>query len=456
MPAQPIKQDQTVSDDEFLLSWENLVCAKQLHSSSDDSDPRNPYEKDYDKIIFCAALRRLARKTQVHPLTENDHVHNRLTHTLEVASVGRCLGRAAGDFVESRGEMPVGASSETFGSIVQAASLAHDIGNTPFGHAGEYAIRQWMTENRAILKTVDGKGINDFLYFEGNAQGFRTVAKLEGRSDGSGLRLTSATLGSMIKYPWFSNSQAAHKYGTNTAKFNFFRSEELLANRLAENLGIPNDNGWCCRHPLSYLMEAADDICYGITDVEDALTLGIIQGEQVRQIVTDLCPQERIPSSADELVKNFNIYRSTAIGNLIKICNQTFAQQYSNIMNGTLNYSLLDHSDSVFRDALYDAKALVKNTVYPTRRKTELELGCYSSLEIILTEMMRAAKEFRSASRYDEISFKHQKLLTLLNSEELENCETAYETYMTVTDFVSGMTDNHATHIANQLSGHAK
>jgi len=413
MSALPKKPEQHETEDRFLLNWQNLVCAKSLHNVPNEDDPRNPFEKDYDKIIFCAALRRLARKTQVHPLTENDHVHNRLTHTLEVASVGRCLGRAVGDFVESRGEMPKHLRSDSIGSIVQAACLAHDIGNTPFGHAGEYAIRQWMAENRTVLKTVDSKCINDFLYFEGNAQGFRTVAKLEGRS-------------------------------------------ESLANKLAKNLGIPYDNGWACRHPLSYLMEAADDICYGIMDVEDALTLGIIRGEQVRQIITDLCPLENIPSSSDEIAKHFNLYRAIAIGNLIKIVNETFEQQYSKIMNGTLNYSLLDHSDSVFRDALYDAKALVKDTVYPTRRKTELELGCYSSLEIILNEMMHAAKEFRTASRYEEISFKHQKLLTLLNSEELEGCENAYETYMTVTDFVSGMTDNHATHIANQLSGHAK
>ncbi|TOB12345.1 deoxyguanosinetriphosphate triphosphohydrolase, partial [Vibrio parahaemolyticus] len=242
------------------MDWNQLLSTKREHSaeaSHNDDTSRSEFHKDYDRIVFSSAFRRLGRKTQVHPLSNHDHIHTRLTHSIEVGSVGRSLGNKIGAFLHSRNELPSEYSPDDIGTIVQAACLAHDIGNPPFGHAGEFAIRHWFKENTDLLLLTTAGERSDLTIFEGNAQGLRVVSRVEDNLNEGGLRLTYTTLACLIKYPWFSDNALASSRG----KFNFFQSEKELVHKLADELGLWHGTS-IMRHPLSYLMEAADDICY--------------------------------------------------------------------------------------------------------------------------------------------------------------------------------------------------
>ncbi|MFW6346487.1 MAG: dGTP triphosphohydrolase, partial [Halomonas sp.] len=247
------------------MSWERLLDPGRLHDRRDerpgggrDEIGRSPFHKDHDRIVFAGSFRRLGRKTQVHPLTDNDHIHTRLTHSLEVGCVGRSLGMIVGERLSGR--LPGWITPADLGVIVQAACLGHDIGNPPFGHAGEYAIRDWFKRAE-----VDGKGLldglsplerEDLLTYEGNAQGFRVVTQIEYNQFRGGMRLTTATLGTLLKYPW------TVEHGGAAGKFGCYQSERELLVEVVERLGLlPRGEGRWCRHPLAWLVEAADDIC---------------------------------------------------------------------------------------------------------------------------------------------------------------------------------------------------
>ncbi len=249
---------------------------------------RSEFQRDYDRVIFSAPFRRLAGKTQVHPFAEMDQVHNRLTHSLEVASVGRSLGYAVGRFISEKGEMPAKRDLSDIIYIVQAACLAHDIGNPPFGHAGEDAIRAWVKSNAATLfgneMATNLHGIAcDWMNFEGNAQGFRMVSRSDNR-DQLYFRFTYASLGTMLKYPWTAKDPRAQAKG----KLGAFSSEESIFRRVTESLGLRKADGSVIRHPLSFLSEAADDICYRIGDFEDAVHMHILPECEVRMIFSKI------------------------------------------------------------------------------------------------------------------------------------------------------------------------
>ena len=213
-----------------MMKWCALLSQKRLNKHDDGIhlDARSQYHKDYDRIVFSSAFRRMGRKTQVHPLANNDHIHTRLTHSIEVGSVGRSLGLIIGEFLKQQGDLPADISPQEIGAIVQAACLAHDIGNPPFGHAGEFAIRHWFNENRQHLAQLNAAELNDLAIFEGNAQGFRVVANTENHYNNGGLHLTYATLGTLMKYPWFSDNPIAAQQG----KFNFFQERYSIIKKI--------------------------------------------------------------------------------------------------------------------------------------------------------------------------------------------------------------------------------
>mgnify|MGYP002560625593 CR=1 FL=1 len=244
---------------------------------------RSPFIQDYDRILFSNSFRMLARKTQAHPFAVNDHVHHRLMHSLEVSSAGRSLGIMAGYFLKERGELPDIITPEHIGQIVQAACLAHDIGNPPFGHGGESALQDWFRDtanNDRYLSELTERQKADFKSFDGNAQGFRVVTALENHKDKGGLRLTYPTLATLVKYP----RSAYDAIGDGSSKFNFYQSEKNTFDAVFSTLGLKDGNRYR-RHPLSYLTEAADDICYGIIDMEDALELGIIGFSDLENVI---------------------------------------------------------------------------------------------------------------------------------------------------------------------------
>ena len=434
----------------MILKWETLLSATRYgHPASRDPN-RSNFHRDFDRIVFSTAFRRLGRKTQVHPFSVNDHVHSRLTHSLEVSSVARSLAIAV--FNEMPKEFPKNFNASLLGTIAQSAALAHDIGNPPFGHAGEAAIRDWFRKNResAPLKDFSDREMKDFENFEGNAQGVRILSKLEYHFLDGGMRLTFPTVSSMMKYPRLAC------YGIPTS---LFQTEAEDYREMANVLGIPEiSNGIWMRHPLSYLVEAADDICYCILDVEDAIELGILQFADVRNMFEYLCgPEVDIDKEYNENGQNFRDFlssvRGLAIQNLIDAVVRAFIIHYEDIMNGKLKGSLLDWADADAVDGSRVAKRLGRERIYPDRRKTELEVGSYTTLSTVLDAFVSGVYEFR---KYGESSYRASRIVRLIGQAKIGQSVTQLEAYHQVLDFVSGMTDNYASYLARQISGLAQ
>lgn len=431
----------------MLLNWETLLSATRFgHPASLDPN-RSDFHRDYDRIIFSTAFRRLGRKTQVHPFSVNDHVHSRLTHSIEVSSVARSLAITV--FNEIKNEFPKNFNAYHLGTIAQSSALAHDIGNPPFGHAGEAAIRDWFKKNRdsAPLRDFSDKEMKDFENFDGNAQGVRILSKLEYHFLDGGMRLTYPTVASMMKYPYLSC------YGTPAS---LFQTEADDYRAMAYVLGIPEmENGKWMRHPLSYLVEAADDICYCILDVEDAIELGILQFADVRNMFEYLCgPQVDIDKEYNESGQNFRDFlssvRGLAVQNLIDDVAQVFVNHYPEIMNGELRGTLLDLADSDAVNGIRIAKRLGRERIYPDRRKTELEVGSYTTLSTVLDAFVSGVYEFR---KFGKSSYRASRIVRLIGQAKIGQSVTPLEAYHQVLDFVSGMTDNYASYLARQISG---
>ena len=441
------------------MSWDKLLSDKRDASTIEDpqdirQDIRSEFFRDYDRIVFSSAFRRLARKTQVHPLSFNDHVHNRLTHSIEVSSVGRSLGYAIGQRLkEMPDELPENVTPSTISSIIQAACVAHDIGNPPFGHAGEYAIRQWFSENKDKLKSFSSdRKKNDLIKFEGNAQGLRVVSTLENHLNDGGLRLTFATLGTLIKYPWPSD----HPKAIDKSKFNILSSEEDSFLKISSELGLIDlGNGEYSRHPLSYLMEAADDICYKIIDIEDAIELGILRFDDVLEFFKKISNDNDVDEYGEEIFarRRFIPLRSAAIESLINSVSDAFMVIFDAIMAGSFTGDLFTCLSGSIQTGLISIKDLTKKNIFSSRRKVELEVGSYSTIEILLDAFISAVDEYEENK--EDMSFKARRILALLDEPIDQNAER-YENYLRIVDFVSGMTDNYATYIAKQITGAAK
>lgn len=430
-----------------MLQWDTLLSATRYGHPADPDPNRSDFHRDYDRIVFSTAFRRLGRKTQVHPFSVNDHVHSRLTHSLEVSSVGRSLAITVYHLIKKY--LPKYVNEYQFGTIVQSACLAHDIGNPPFGHAGEAAIREWFRKNHnsPALRDLKPEEIADFENFDGNAQGHRILSKLEYHFLDGGMRLTYATIGSMIKYPQLA------KFGTPTS---LFSTEADLYRMTAYTLGIPElETGKWVRHPLVYLMEAADDICYSILDVEDAIELGILSFGDVRGMFSYLCgPEVDIDREYQENGQNFRDFlssiRGLAIQNLIDDVAVTFVNHYEEIMAGAPIKHLVDLSRSDVMEGIRIAKRLGVERIYPDRRKTELEVGSYTTLSTVLDAFINGVYDFRLNGKN---SYRADRIVRLIGQAKIGQSVTAAEAYHQVLDFVSGMTDNYATYLARQIGG---
>ncbi len=429
------------------MHWDSLLASSRYgHNSATDRN-RTEFHKDYDRIVFSTAFRRLGRKTQVHPFSINDHVHSRLTHSIEVSSVGRSLAIAVFNLI--RHEFPQELTEYHLGTILQSACLAHDIGNPPFGHAGEAAIRDWFKNNRnsTALQSLSDEQLSDFTNFDGNAQGFRILSKLEYHFMDGGMRLTYATLGSMVKYPQLA------KFGFPTSIFN---SEEELYRQSCRELGIKEVSpGKWVRHPLSYLMEAADDICYAILDVEDAIELGIIGFSDVRELFALLTAHEiDIDEEYKANQENFRDFlssiRGKAIQNLIETVSKVFVEHYKIIMQGKLALPLLELSSAPPVQGIHYAKKLARKRIYPDQRKTELEVGSYATLNTILDAFINGIYEYFTVKNN---GYRAERIVRIIGQQKIDSAENLAEAYHQVLDFVSGMTDNYATYLARQIGG---
>ncbi len=436
--------------------WNKLLSSKRyklkdgvLQIVQEDSYDlyRTHFHRDYDRVIFTNAFRRLSKKTQVHPFAKNDHIHNRLTHSLEVASVGRSLGLMAGEMIGRRFAQKVNPYDVAY--MVQTACLAHDIGNPPFGHAGEEVIKEWFTKekNRPFLETLSEAELSDFTNLDGNAQSFRVVTQIENSSFAGGLSLTFATLATLVKYP---------RSSKGVQKFGFFQSEAKFFDLLFSELDLKSGSSYK-RHPLSYLMEASDDICYALLDIQDAIELKIVSLEDTREIFELLVgsreSREVLCSSTQSKTQKVSRLVALAINNLALHTMSVFEQNIDAIVEGEDIKDLPSiFSDEDLKNGLKMAKNLARERVFNEQRKIELELGAYNIIGVLLDNMIKAAYDLHTKGE-NGLTFKNRRTLELMGENKPRYFGSLYHKYQRVVDHIVGMTDNHATHLAHQLSG---
>ncbi|MFT5593520.1 MAG: dGTPase [Oceanicoccus sp.] len=436
------------------MDWNSLLSEKRFGEMDEAelSESRTPFHKDHDRVIFSSSFRRLERKTQVHPLSDNDHIHSRLTHSLEVSCVGRSLGAQVGEMLQGR--LPSQITPADLGAIVQAACLAHDIGNPPFGHTGEDAIRHWFRDGRnaAYLSGLSPEQVKDFQTFEGNAQGLRILTQLEYHRFDGGMRLTYATLGSFLKYPWHSGYQDPLK----GEKFGVYQSELAFLNEIAKEVGlIKLDDNRYCRHPLVYLMEAADDICYAIIDLEDGVEMNLLQYAEVEALLLGLIGDD-VPSSyfkttvQDPARRRLAILRGKAIEIMVNAVAQAFVDKESLLLKGQLEGDLISLSDPKVARCISQAKSLAREKIFKDPKKALIEIGAYTTLGSLLESFLTAIDEVLAG---EQVSYKSQRILDLIGRHAPQAGWDKYRAYLRVVDYIAGMTDGYAVELAQAIRG---
>ena len=440
------------------MNWKQLISNKRLGQESRHAirhDDRSEFKRDYDRLIFSAPFRRMQNKTQVFPLPGSIFVHNRLTHSLEVASVGMSLGNDVAHCVmKTRPELADTLFTQ-IGTIVSTACLAHDMGNPPFGHSGEKAIQTFFTEGKgAYLKDrLSPEMWNDITHFEGNANAFRLLAhRFKGRRDG-GFVMTYTTLASIVKYP-FASALAEKGHG----KFGFFCTEADIFRRIADDLGIIRKSADGCpdeyaRHPLVYLVEAADDICYEIMDIEDAHKLKIVTYEETKQLFLDFFDEKGqnhiMQRIHDEEITDDNekvIYmRACVINALERACVDTFMRHEDEIMRGEFSGSLIDSIDDRLVKAYRNCTELSKKKIYKSKPVLDVELSGFKIMDSLMEVMTEAAvnpQRFYSRQLISRVSSQYD-----ISAPDLET------RIMAVIDYISGMTDVYALDIYQKING---
>ncbi|MDO9167822.1 MAG: deoxyguanosinetriphosphate triphosphohydrolase [Methylobacter sp.] len=448
-----------------MMEWNTLLNTDKLGRTAAKQElGRSPFNSDHDKIIFSGAFRRLAKKTQVHPLATNDHIHNRLTHSLEVACVGRSLGIKVGHALQDKGCLPEAFVPTDLGDIVQSACLAHDIGNPPFGHTGEEAIRNWFKyDGNRHLTDLSVEEKHDLLFFEGNAQGLRLLTSSEYHPDDGGMRLTYSTLASFIKYPWTSLPTAEGKR-PKPNKYGVFQSELAIFDEIALAVGLEKQpgNNWYCRHPLVYLMEAADDFCYGILDLEDGLEMDILRWDDIFDILKPVLNPAEIDSLEADLAKASDrqkpaLIRGKVISAYIDAATEAFINNEQGLLQGK-HSDLISLCPANIRESVEQAKNTAKTKIFSHPRKIELEIGSYHIISTLLDIMCSAAIEL--VDNPTEISFRSKRVVDLIGRDTFdrqikkgEKLTPKYLALMRVIDYISGMTDNYASYLAKQFNG---
>lgn len=442
------------------MNWIHLLSAQRPDGKpADPHATRSAFEQDFDRIIFSYPFRRLQDKTQVFPLPKEDFVHTRLTHSLEVSSVGRSLGKRAGEVLVQRHPKlyEIGISQFDFGAVVAAASLTHDIGNPPFGHCGESAISDFFknTEIESLLKEhCTEEEWTDFTNFEGNAQGFRILNK----ASNTGLRLTYASLAAFSKYPCQSLLKNRDKKQVSQKKYGFFQSEKNVFATLAEATGLPHVAGedWAWqRHPLAFLVEAADDICYHLIDLEDGCRMGLISFEETIYFLAEILQERFKPEKLQQIrgqEEQLGVLRSLAIGTLIEQTTDVFLEYENQMLEGSFDQSLTDLLPS--RQILSAIKKRSIEKIYRSQPVLETEIAGFEVLAGLLDAFVKAG--FYKQFAPDKFSARHMSALRLLPEQFRPHSNmSVYELVMLCLDYVSGLTDRHAVSLYRKIRGSA-
>lgn len=467
------------------MQWNKLLCSeRQGYEKHPNEDPhnRNPFERDYDRIIFSESFRRLKDKTQVFPINDNDHVHNRLTHSLEVSCIGRSLGRIIGVHIlekhkESLDELVIkeGLTEASFGAIVQAACLAHDIGNPPFGHSGENAIQAWFYSEigKKHLEELTLQEREDLELFEGNAQGFRIITRVEGQTERMGMQLTYATLATFSKYPRESLLEIRddnivltqeHQSRTSAKKYGFFQSEKKIFKEIAEKVGlirIDDNLAWWCRHPLAFLVESADDICYLIMDFEDGFNTGYIDYSTTIDLLSDIAGKEHLyflekPSDKSVRRENIRYLRGKAINKLIEVVVEAFKNHEDELLTGSFDRPLLHTNTQKINQKIENIKNEIKNKVYKCQEVLSIEVAGYDVVSGLLNEFIVAVNEEQSIVYINKKNKKSEKIKEMIPRQTMFNGQQGSKNYLNilrVTDYISGMTDSYAVSLFKKIKG---
>lgn len=441
-----------------MMDWARLLSEERLRRPNAlPPEGRNVFQADRDRIVFSAAFRRLADKTQVHPLSENDHVRTRLTHSVEVASVGRSLGTLVGQAVAPKITSRQ-VSPDDFGYIVEAACLAHDLGNPPFGHSGEQAISDWFSDSndraQGILTHLSEHQRLDLTRFEGNAQGFRIMTNLENRKGNGGLQLSYAVLGAFCKYPCPSKMPKGQYVGWK--KYGFLATENTYFAEVADKLGLTkvHEHAWR-RHPLAFLTEAADDICYRVIDLED--------GFEVRQVT--LCQAQKLLlpiAQPDDLSymhalserEQLSYLRALTIDRLIKDVVAVFLKYGKEILSGELGsdgLALIDHTE--WAGILKEMRDFTRKKVYRSELVVPFEIAGAEAIAGLLDAFCGIVLELNQKGlNYDKLSVKNARMNEYfrIGLNETNNISSAVAK---VVDYVSGMTDRFAISSYRKIKG---
>lgn len=433
------------------MSWERLISDKRLGMEDcHNSRPhiRSDFRRDYDRLIFSSPFRRLQNKTQVFPLPGSIFVHNRLTHSLEVSSVGRSMANEAALLLDVPGG--AGEALRHIGDIVATACLSHDLGNPPFGHSGEKTIATFFTEGPGLaLRTqLSVQQWADVANFEGNANSFRLLThQFQGRREG-GLAMTYSTLAATVKYP-YPSTLAGEK-----GKFGFFASEEATYRKVAAELGIGQhaDGSWW-RHPLVYLMEAADDICYQIMDIEDAHRLRILPTSQVRSLFLgffkpdEQARMERAMLHLTDPNEQVGYLRSNVIGALVSGCAAVFADHQDEILRGAFKNSLIDNLPSMLADAYRECSDVAYRIIYVAPEVVDVEIAGNRIINYLMSNLVEAVM-------HPERNFSRLLLSQVPRQYDMNGPDT-YSRLQGVLDHISGMTDVYALDLFRKLNGHS-
>ncbi|MBQ8874358.1 MAG: dNTP triphosphohydrolase [Bacteroides sp.] len=439
------------------MNWQQLISNKrfgleEIHAMR--KDDRSEFQRDFDRLIFSAAFRRLQNKTQVFPLPGSIFVHNRLTHSLEVSCVGRSLGDSISNRLLEKHPELVGTHVSEIGAIVSAACLAHDLGNPPFGHSGEKAISTYFSEGKglALKEQLSSMEWEDLTHFEGNANAFRLLThQFLGRRKG-GFVMTYSTLASIVKYP-YPSILAGKK-----SKFGFFVTEVDDYLKIAQELGIKRlsaegEAPRYARHPLVFLVEAADDICYQMMDIEDAYKLKLLTPRETMELYHLFLSEKQKERVKDvfELVHDENeqiaYLRATIIGNLIKECTRVFMENEESILEGTFEGALIKHIAPPLNEAYRQCSKVAVEKIYRSRDVLDIELAGFHVISTLLGLMIDAVQSPDKA--YSEL------LINRVSSQYDIKAHTLYGKIQAVLDYISGMTDVYALDLYRKIKGNS-
>ena len=442
-----------MTENKNMMCWNRLICDKRLglehYTDSNNTGIRSDFQRDYDRLVFSSPFRRLQNKTQVFPLPGSIFVHNRLTHSLEVSSVGKSLAREVSITLKEKykGEEWV-SKLDDISEIVSAACLAHDLGNPPFGHSGEKAISSFFSEGEgaALKSMLTQEEWNDLINFEGNANSLRQlVHRFDGRRPG-GFAMTYSMLASIVKYP-YSSSHANEK-----GKFGFFTSEKAVYEKIADELGIIKlGDEQYVRHPLVYLVEAADDICYQVMDLEDAHKLKIVNTRETLELMLGFFSEERkskiqmVMNNVTDKNEKVGYLRSCIIGTLVHECAEAFIRHEEEILRGEFSGCLIDHISPLVRNAYQACSDLAYAKIYCAASVVEIDLAGNQIIAFLMKKLIDAV-------RFPEKNYS-RLLLSKVPQQYEVHAPTLFGKIQAVLDHMSAMTDVYALDLYRKLNG---